>query len=134
MMFLICISLMADDIDYLFMCLFVILILSSMVKCLFKSFTHFLIVLFVFLLLSLRVLCIFWIHGLRWMCRFQIYSFSLCPVFSFSWQYLWKNKRLLNLTKSNLSIFFLFFYASCMCHSKNSFPNSRWQGFILCFF
>ena len=43
---LICISLMANNIEYLFICL------SSLEKCLFRSFAEYLNVLFVFLLLS----------------------------------------------------------------------------------
>ena len=63
-MVLMCVSLMTKDLAHLFMCILVICI-SSLEPCLFKSFAHFMNGLFAFLLLSCNSFLYFYILDTR---------------------------------------------------------------------
>ena len=77
------ISPMTYNMENLFIYLFSICV-SSLIRYLFRSFPHFLIRLFVFLVLSLRFLCIVQVIVLYLMCLLQIFFSQSMAFFSFS--------------------------------------------------
>lgn len=66
---LICISLMAQDSQHHYRCLFAIC--TAFENCLFRSFAHLLIAMPVILLSNLRVLYVFWVLTPRWVNSWQ---------------------------------------------------------------
>ena len=68
----ICISLIINDVEHLFMCL-PATCMSSLKRCLFRSSAHFLIRLFLWYW-TVWVVCIFWKLSLYWFCHLKIFS------------------------------------------------------------
>lgn len=83
-MVLICISLVADGVEYIFMCLPFHVLFGKIFVHIFSPFYNWIVWLFICLLMSFEFFYIFYILVLCWICGFQTFSPTLYLVFSSS--------------------------------------------------
>ena len=123
---------MPKNAEYLFICLFSIYYVSTLMRCLFRSFVHFLIGLFLSLFLTFKILGVYFGYkSLLYMYISHIFSSSMA--YSFMLLILFSQHKAFNFNKVVLIHPFLSRIILLLLHVKTHHQTQGYLDFLLSF-